>query len=160
VNRLELFILVSLGAAALAIMAGAGLLLAESINREPAATLPLATVPPNPALLTRAPLCEEVIGPRLIEQGWANSVSLDPRRAVLTIEMVATVTDTQILPADQIWGAFEATLVGRTGGCVGYGTVVVQVGRFRAKVGIDDLLAWQDGLLDDGALSERVELTQ
>jgi hypothetical protein len=160
VNRLELFILLSLGAAALVIMAGAGLLLAESIHREPAPTLPLATVPPKPALLTRAPLCQDVIGLQLVERGWANTVALDAQRGVLTIEMAEGVTATHGLPADQIWGAFEATLAGRAGDCVGYGTVVVQVGRYRAKVGVDDLSAWEDGVLDDGALSERVELTQ
>jgi hypothetical protein len=160
VNRLEAFILLSLGAAALIIMAGAGLLLVESISRQPAATLPLATVPPNPALLTRAPLCQDVIGLQLAEHGWANTVRLDAQRAVLTIEMAVPVTATQELPADQIWGAFEATLAGRASGCAGYGTVVVEVGRYRAKVGVDDLSAWERGALNDGALSERVELSQ
>jgi hypothetical protein len=160
VNRLELFILLSLGTAALIVMAGAGLLLAESISREPVPTLPLATVPPNPLLLTRAPLCQDVIGLELVEHGWPNTVRLDAQRAVLTIEMVTAVTDTQVLPADQIWAAFEATLAGRANGCAGYGTVVVQVGRYCAKVGADDLSAWEGGVLDDGALSERVELTE
>jgi hypothetical protein len=160
VNRLELFILLSLGAAALVIMAGAGLLLADSIHRDPVATLPLATVPPNPALLTRTPLCQDVIGLELTEHGWPSAVRLDAQRAVLTIEMAAAVTETLDLPADRIWGAFEATLAGRARGCIGYGTVVVQVGNYRARVGADDLSAWADGLLDDGALSERVELSQ
>jgi hypothetical protein len=160
VSRLELFILISLATAALVVLAGAGLVLVDSINREPIPTLPLATVPPNPILLTREPICQGVVGQALTEHGWENVVRLDPQRAILAIELAAAVTEPQGLPADQIWGAFEAALTGRANGCTGYAVVVVQVGRYRAEVGVDDLLAWETGVLDDGAFSERVELSQ
>lgn len=159
-SRLELVILSSLAMATLIVLAGAGLLLAESINREPIPTLPLATVPPNPILLTRVPRCQRIVGRALSEHGWENTVMLDAQQGTLTIRVASPITATQDLPADRIWGAFEAALVGRTDGCTGYGAVVVQVGSFRAEVGVDDLSAWETGALDDGAFSERVELSQ
>lgn len=158
-NRLQLFILMALGTAALVILAGAGLVIVETINHKPLATLPVATVPPNPILLTRAPLCQDVLRMALAEQGWQSSVVLDAQQAILTVD-VATAVETPDLPADRIWGAFEAALAGRAGGCAGYGVVVVQVGRYRAEAGVDDLLAWGTGELDDGAFSERVVLSQ
>jgi hypothetical protein len=159
VRRLELFILISLAIAALVVLAGAGLMLADSIGREPIPTLPLATVPPHPLLLTRVPVCQDVVGRALAAHGWENTVLLDPQRALLTIE-VAAATEPTGLPADQIWAAFEAALAGRAGGCLGYTLLVVHVDRYRAAVGVDDLSAWEAGALDDGAFGERVELSQ
>jgi hypothetical protein len=160
VNRIEILILVSLASAALIVLIGAGLLVVEAINAEPAPTLPLATVPPHPLLLTRAPLCRDVLSSELDEGGWYPTVTLDAQQGVLLIEMTVALTGTESLPADQIWGAFEAALAGRAGGCSGYRIVVVQVGSYRAEVSADDLLAWEVGALDDSALGERVELSQ
>lgn len=159
-SRLEIVILSSLAMATLIVLAGAGLLLAESVNREPIPTLPMATVPPNPVLLTRVPHCQRTVGRTLSEHGWENSVVLDAQQGILTIQVASPITATRDLPADRIWGAFEAVLVGRTEGCTGYEAVVVQVGSFRAEVGVDDLSAWEAGALDDGAFGERVELSQ
>jgi hypothetical protein len=160
VNRVELLILASLAVAALIVMIGAGFLLIRSINAEPLPTLPLATVPPNPVLLTRAPLCQDLLNVELGEDGWDPTVTLDAQRAILTIKMTATMSETAGLPADRIWGAFEAALAGQAGGCSGYRVVVVQVGPYRAEVGADDLAAWESGTIDDGTLSERVELSE
>lgn len=157
-TRTQRLILVGLGAVTLIVLVGAVLLLVWRPTRKtPAPTLAVATVPPSMALLTRTPLCQDVLRQALAEQGWPGSASLDAQSATLEIRLDAAPQEGEV-PAGPIWAAFEATLAGRAAGCTGYGTIVVWVGEYRAEVALDDLLAWQAGELDDGAFSDRVSL--
>ena len=160
-TRTQIFILIGLGIAILVVFAGAFFLLLRPEPQEPAVpTLALATVPPNPLLMTRAPFCREVVGAALSEGGWSGEATLDPQQASLEIRLNASSAAEGELPAAQIWGAFEAAVAGRTGGCSGYSELLVVVGGYQARVAEKDLLAWESGAIDDGVLTDRVELTR
>jgi len=160
-TRVQMAVLAGLGIVVIIVVVVAGALLFSEPEPTPVAvpTLVVATVPPNPQLQARIPLCRQVVGERLHEQGWPSVVSLDPQRAVLEIRMDLAGGSTEAIPAGQIWGAFEVALAGRAEGCSGYSQLVVQVGDFRAEVAVDDLVAWESNQLDDGEFSGRVVLT-
>jgi len=160
VTRLQSIILVLLGLGILAVMAGVAYLLLQAPAPDSAGVLPQATVPPHPLLLTRAPLCRDAVGAELAARGWAGTVELDAQNAqlVVALDPLPDVGPDEV-PAGQIWGAFEAALVGGSA-CGGYEAVVVRVSGFRAQVAADDLTAWASGALDDAAFSDRVLLTQ
>ena len=159
-TRTQRLILIGLGVAVLGVLAAAGWLLWRS-GRAPAAvpTIPLATVPPNALLLTREPLCQQALRQAWADQEGEVDVSLDAMTAALEIRLDAPLQDDEV-PAGPIWSAFEAVLDGRAAGCAGYATVVVLVGEYRAEVALDDLLAWQEGSLEDGEFSDRITLTR
>jgi hypothetical protein len=162
VTRTQLLILIGLGIAIVALFVGAYfLVLQPRASRTPAATLPLATVPPNPLLMTRAPLCRDAVRSSLSALGLPGEGSLDPQASALEIRLTRPSAAVEgEVPAGEIWSAFEAALAARAEGCDGYGTLVVLVGGFRAQVGVEHLLAWEAGSIDDGTLSTRVELTR
>jgi len=154
--------LIGLGIAIVALFVGAYfLVLQPRFSRAPAATLPLATVPPDPLLMTRVPLCRDAVRASLSAAGLPGEAGLDPQTSTLEIRLTrpSAVVEGE-LPAGEIWSAFEAALAARAQGCEGYGTVVVLVAGFRAQVGVEHLLAWEAGTIDDGTLSARVELTR
>jgi len=160
-TRVQTLILIGLGMAILAACTGAAFLLSRPETQELAPTIPLATVPPSSLLLTRVPICREVVELALADQGWASVVTLDAQKATLEIQLDAPPAGSEDeLPAGQIWGAFEAALAGRANGCSGYTDLVVLVGDFRAHVALDDLLAWESGAIDEGTFSDRVDLTR
>ena len=160
-NRLQRVIIIVLGTAILIVMVVVVYLLIRPTQREPVSTIPVATVPPNSLLLTREPLCSEVVGAILADQGWPSAITLDALRAVLRIQMDADLAaDEEEMPAGQIWGAFEAALASRSEGCAGYDKLVVLVGDYRAEVTVDDLLAWETGAISDAVFSQRVTVTR
>lgn len=161
-TRTQLLILIGLGIAIVALFVGAYfLVLQPRSSRTPVPTLPLATVPPNPLLMTRVPLCQDTVRASLSAAGLPGEVILDPQTSTLQIRLTRPSAAVEgELPAGEIWGAFEAALAAHAEGCAGYGTLVVLVGGFRAQVGVEHLLAWEAGTLDDGTLSARVELTR
>ena len=159
-TRTQRWILIVLGVATLGVLAAAGWLLWSPDQAPPAVpTIPLATVPPNPLLLTREPLCQDVLSQAWPDQEGKVDVSLDATTATLEIRLDVSLPDDEV-PAGPIWSAFEVVLDGQAAGCAGYSTVVVLVGEYRAEVATNDLLAWQEGSLDDGAFSDRVTLTR
>lgn len=160
-TQLQKMILVGLGGAILVVIVAIPYLALRPAMSEPIPTIPLATVPPSMALLTRTPLCCDVLKSALAEQGLAASIEMDAElaRLEIIIDPAQSTIDDQV-PAGQIWGVFEAVLEGREAGCAGYGELIVQVGDFRARVAAEDLLAWGSGELDDGAISNRVVLTK
>lgn len=160
-TRTQVIILIGLGIAVVAVFAGVAFVLLRPGGQESApSTIALATVPPDPLLVTRAPICRQVLGAALAERGWPGEATLDPQGSRLEIRANASTGDGDDLPAGQIWGAFEAALAGRAAGCSGYSELVVLVGDFEARVAVDDLLAWESGAIDDSALSSRVQLTR
>ncbi len=161
-TRVQLAIVIGLGVAIFVVVVGGIWLLASPAQSEsePIPTLSVATIPPNPQLQTRVPLCQQVLGLALSEQGWPSVVSLDPQRAVLDVQMDNLSDNLEEIPAGQIWGVFEAALAGRADGCAGYGRLVVRVGEFRAEVAVADLIAWESGEIDDGVFTTKVSLTR
>jgi len=153
VTRTQTLVLIGLGIVTLAVLATAAFLLLRPATSEPVATLPLATAPPNPVLLTSAPLCRDIV--QVDGEVW-----LDSQSATLEIRLENPPAGTKELPAGQIWSAFEAALAGWAQGCSGYTDLVVLAGDFRAQVTVGDLLAWESGNLDDGEFSNRVVLTK
>lgn len=160
-TRTQIVILVGLGVAIVAVFVGAYyLVLQPGLLVAPVPTLPLATVPPNPQLMTRVPLCSDVVRGALLNLGYTGEASLDPQTGTLEIRLTRhSAAEEGELPVGEIWGAFEAALAARGEGCAGYGTLVALVDGFRAQVAVADLVDWDTGILDDGGLSDRVELT-
>lgn len=161
-TRTQLLILIGLGVAIVALFVGAYfLVLQPRLSRTPVATVPLATVPPDPVLMTRVPLCRDAVRSSLLARGLPGEGALDPQASALEIRLTRPSAAAEgDVPAGEIWSAFEAALAARAEGCEGYGTVVVLAGGFRAQVGVEHLLAWEAGTIDDGVLSTRVELTR
>ena len=66
-----------MGIAVLAVFAGGTFLLLRSGTQEPAIpTVALATVPPDPLLLTRVPLCRQVIARTLMARDLTGEATL------------------------------------------------------------------------------------
>jgi hypothetical protein len=162
VTRTQIVILIVLGIAVLAVFAGAGyVLLRPGTQGSAFPTVALATVPPDPLLLTRVPTCRQAIATILVERDLSGEATLHPQESRLEIRLdtIASASGAE-LPAGQIWGAFEAALAGRAENCFGYAELRVLVADYEALVAMDDLLAWESGAIDDGGLSSRVKLTQ
>ena len=158
---IQVFVLAALGITLVIVVAVAILMLVAPGSGDSPATIPAATVPPNPLLVTRAPLCQQFIVTALAQEGWASAATLDPQRASLEIRLDAPPAGPDDpLPADQIWMAFEVAVAGQEQGCSGYTDLIVLVAGYRAQVAANDLLAWGSGELDDGVLSGRVVLTR
>ena len=163
-TRTQVLILIVLGMAVLAVFAGAAfVLLRPGVQESAVPTVALATVPPDPLLLTRVPLCRQVIARTLLERNLTGEASLDPQGSRLEIRLDISASGLGVeteLPAGPIWGAFEAALAGLSGNCSGYTELRVLAGGYEALVGIKDLQAWELGAIDDGVLSGRVRLSQ
>ena len=153
-----------MGMAVLAVFAGGAFLLLRSGGQETAVpTVALATVPPDPLLLTRVPLCRQVIARTLMARDLTGEATLDPQGSRLEIKLDISArgvgADAE-LPAGPIWAAFEAALDGQAEGCSGYGELYVLAGGYEALVAMEHLQAWGSGEIDDGVLSGRVKLSQ
>lgn len=153
-------ILFAMGIAVIAVFAIIGMLLFSPASKDTLPTLVAeVTLPPDPLLVAREPVCRQVVKVALVERALSGSASLDVDSATLQVDLQGVPVSAEgPPPAGEIWGTFEAVLAGWAEGCTGYVDLVITAGDYQARVSAADLLAWEAGQLDDGQLSSRVHL--